>query len=107
MTFVVTENCINCKHTTCVEVCPTDAFREGENFLVIDPDACVDCDLCPAECPVDAIYSEDELPKSQIQFLELNAKLSKLWSEIDFRKDPLSDHEFWDGKPEKIDLLIL
>ena len=62
MTFVVGEDCIKCKHTDCVEVCPVDCFYEGPNFLVIHPDECIDCALCEPECPVDAIFSEDELP---------------------------------------------
>ena len=97
MTYVVTENCINCKHTTCVEVCPTDAFREGENFLVIDPKACVDCNLCPVECPVDAIYSEYDLPETMESFLELNAELAKKWPDISETVAPLDNHEKWDG----------
>jgi NAD-dependent dihydropyrimidine dehydrogenase PreA subunit len=59
MPFVVTENCIKCKHTDCVEVCPVDCFHEGPNFLVIDPDECIDCTLCEPECPVNAIFPED------------------------------------------------
>ena len=55
MPFVVTENCIKCKYTDCVDVCPVDCFREGPNFLVIDPDECIDCSLCVAECPAKAI----------------------------------------------------
>lgn len=105
MTYVVTENCINCKHTTCVEVCPTDAFREGENFLVIDPDACVDCDLCPAECPVDAIFEEDNLPEDQVHFTELNAELAQQWPTIDEAVEPMPDYEKWDGVADKFKLL--
>lgn len=105
MTYVVTENCINCKHTTCVEVCPTDAFREGPNFLVIDPEACVDCDLCPAECPVDAIFEEDEVPREYSHFIELNAELSEIWPEIAEAKDPLPEHEAWNGRSGKLALL--
>ena len=56
MTYVVTETCIKCKYTDCVDVCPVDCFREGPNFLVIDPDECIDCTLCVAECPDEAIY---------------------------------------------------
>ena len=65
MTHVVTENCINCKHTDCVEVCPVDCFHEGPNFLVIDPESCIDCTLCVAECPVGAIYPEDDVPRAR------------------------------------------
>ena len=68
MTFIVGDNCIRCKHTDCVEVCPVDCFYEGPNFLVIHPDECIDCALCEPECPVDAIYAEDELPEDQQEF---------------------------------------
>jgi len=105
MTYVVTENCINCKHTTCVEVCPTDAFREGENFLVIDPDECVDCDLCPAECPVDAIFEEEDLPENQMHFIALNAQLSQNWPVISEPVDPMPDYKEWDGVADKLKLL--
>ena len=79
MAFIVTESCIECKHTDCVEVCPVDCFYEGENFLVINPDECIDCGLCEPECPVDAIFSEDELPPDQIPFIEINERLSQEW----------------------------
>ena len=72
MTFVVTEQCIKCKYTDCVEVCPVDCFHEGPNMLVIDPDECIDCTLCEPECPVEAILSEDDLTEDQHHFLELN-----------------------------------
>ena len=68
MTYVVTETCIKCKYTDCVDVCPVDCFREGPNMLVIDPDECIDCTLCVAECPVEAIFAEDDVPDSQREF---------------------------------------
>ena len=77
MTFVVLENCIKCKYTDCVEVCPVDCFHEGPNFLVIDPDECIDCTLCEPECPVEAIVAEDDVPPGQEHFLELNAELAQ------------------------------
>jgi ferredoxin len=77
MTYVVSENCIKCKFTDCVDVCPVDCFREGPNFLVIDPDECIDCTLCVAECPAEAIFAEDDLPADQAHFTALNAELSK------------------------------
>ena len=77
MTFVVADTCIRCKHTDCVEVCPVDCFYEGPNFLVIHPDECIDCALCEPECPVAAIYAEDELPEGQQEFLQLNAELAE------------------------------
>ncbi len=82
MTYVVTEACIRCKYTDCVDICPTDAFREGPNFLVIDPDECVDCTLCVAECPVDAIFAEDDVPAEQRDFVALNAQLAARWKPI-------------------------
>lgn len=105
MTYVVTENCILCKHTTCVEVCPTDAFREGPNFLVIAPDACVDCDICRSECPIDAIYSDEDLPADQAHFLPLNAELALVWQEITEAKDPLPEYQKWEGVEDKLALL--
>lgn len=105
MTFVVTENCIKCKYTDCVEVCPVDCFHEGPNFLVIDPDECIDCTLCEPECPAEAILSEDDLAEDQHHFLELNAELAKHWPVLTEQKDPPPDAEEWDGKEGKLDLL--
>ena len=107
MAFVVTENCINCKHTTCVEVCPTDAFREGANFLVIDPDSCIDCNLCPAECPEEAIYELDAVPENQKSFIELNEALAQKWPIITATKPPLTHYTKWSNIADKIDLLQL
>lgn len=101
MTFVVTESCIKCKLTDCVEVCPVDCFYEGPNFLVIHPDECIDCALCVPECPVEAIYAEDELPEDQQEFTELNAELSEIWPNITERKDPPPDSDEWANKPNK------
>ncbi|XOZ33784.1 ferredoxin FdxA [Halomonadaceae bacterium KBTZ08] len=97
MTFVVTENCIKCKYTDCVEVCPVDCFYEGPNFLAIDPDECIDCALCEPECPAEAIYSEDELPDDQQEFIEINADLAAKWPNITEKKEPPADAEDWDG----------
>ncbi|RUQ39875.1 MAG: ferredoxin family protein [Candidatus Competibacteraceae bacterium] len=105
MTFVVTENCIKCKYTDCVEVCPVDCFHEGPNFLVIDPDECIDCTLCEPECPAQAIFAEDDLPAGQEQFLTLNAELAKQWPVITEKKDALPDAADWDGKPDKVQYL--
>ena len=106
MTHVVTENCINCKHTDCVEVCPVDCFHEGPNFLVIDPDECVDCTLCVEECPVDAIFAENDVPAEQASYLALNAELAKAWPVIVAKIPALPDAAEWDGKPGKWRLLI-
>jgi ferredoxin len=105
MTFVVTENCIKCKYMDCVEVCPVDCFHVGPNFLVIDPDECIDCTLCEPECPAEAIFSEEELPAGQEQFLALNAELAKKWPVIAERGTPPADGKDWDGKPGKLTLL--
>ena len=77
MTHVVTESCIKCKYTDCVDVCPVDCFREGPNFLSIDPDECIDCAVCIPECPVNAIYAEEDVPEDQRDFIKLNVDLSK------------------------------
>ncbi len=102
MTFVVTENCIKCKFTDCVDVCPVDCFHEGPNFLVIDPDECIDCTLCEPECPANAIFAEDELPDGQAIFISLNAEFAKQWPIITEVKTPLADADDWNGKPDKL-----
>jgi len=107
MTFVVTDNCILCKYTDCVEVCPVDCFYEGPNFLVIDPDECIDCALCEPECPAEAIFEEDDLPDGHEQFLELNAELAEKWRDnnITEQKEPLPEAKKWDGVKNKLDKL--
>ena len=105
MTYVVTENCIKCKYTDCVDVCPVDCFKEGPNFLVIDPNECIDCAVCVPECPADAIYADLDVPADQQQFVEINAELSKFWPVISRKTEPLSDADEWKGRPGKIDLL--
>lgn len=105
MTFVVTESCIKCKYTDCVEVCPVDCFREGPNMLVIDPDECIDCNLCVPECPVDAIFAEDEVPEDQRQFTELNAELAKKWPVITSKKPAPGDAEQWEKIKDKLQYL--
>lgn len=106
MAFVVTDNCIQCKYTDCVAVCPVDAFHQGPNFLVINPDSCIDCDLCPVECPVGAIYQENDVPEDQKDFIELNAELAKIWPVITEIIPAPDDAEQWDGVPNKINHLI-
>ncbi|MCY3860185.1 MAG: ferredoxin family protein [Gammaproteobacteria bacterium] len=105
MTFVIGDSCIKCKLTDCVEVCPVDCFYEGPNMLVIHPDECIDCALCEPECPVDAIFSEDELPADQEGFLELNAELAEIWPNISEKKDALPDEEEWRDVPNKLQYL--
>jgi ferredoxin len=105
MTYVVTDNCIRCKYTDCVDVCPVDCFHEGPNFLVIDPEECIDCTLCEPECPAEAIFAEDDVPKEQEQFIELNAELAKKWPIIYEKKDAPDDADEWNGKPDKLKYL--
>jgi ferredoxin len=105
MAYVVAENCIRCKYTDCVEVCPVDCFREGENFLVIDPDECIDCSLCVAECPANAIYAADDVPPDQMQFIALNAELARVWKPIVEKKDAPADADDWLKVKEKLHLL--
>jgi ferredoxin len=105
MTYVVTENCIKCKYTDCVEVCPVDCFHEGPNFLVIDPEECIDCNLCVSECPAEAIFPEDDVPDAQRAFIALNAELAKLWPAITEKKPAPEDADQWNGKSGKLALL--
>ena len=102
MTHVVTESCIRCKYTDCVDVCPVDCFREGPNFLVIDPDECIDCAVCIPECPVDAIRTDAELPEAMRPFLALNERLAKQWPVLTKRKQPMPDAERWKDKTDKL-----
>ena len=102
MTHVVTESCIKCKYTDCVDVCPVDCFREGPNMLVIDPDECIDCAVCIPECPVNAIYAEEDVPDGQKNFVDLNAELAKGWASITKTKGALPDAEEWKDKQDKL-----
>lgn len=105
MTYLVTENCIKCKHTDCVEVCPVDCFYEGPNFLAINPDECIDCGVCVPECPVDAIIEDNSLDHDIPFWVDLNKRLSAKWPNISKKKPALPDAEEWNGKPNKLDLL--
>ncbi|WBF65303.1 MAG: ferredoxin family protein [Candidatus Kinetoplastibacterium crithidii] len=105
MTHVVTENCINCKYTNCVDVCPVDCFKEGENFLVIDPDECIDCAVCVPECPANAIFSDEDLPEDQKIFLSINQELSKTFKNITRSKQALKDADEWKDIKGKIKYL--
>ncbi len=105
MAYVVTESCIKCKYTDCVDVCPVDCFREGPNFLVIDPGECIDCTLCVPECPAEAIYAEDDVPADQRQFIALNAELAKQWKIIVEKKAAPTDADAWRDVKDKLHLL--
>lgn len=106
MSFVVTEACIRCKYTDCVSVCPVDCFHEGPNFLVIDPEVCIDCAVCVPECPADAIVAEADLTPEQAPFLEINARLAARWPVITHGGAPLPDAEQWAGVPHKREHLV-
>ena len=93
MAFIVAEPCIKCKYTDCVAVCPVACFREGMNMVVIDPDECIDCGVCVDECPVQAIFPEEELPDKWHDFIEINAKFSKEWPVIEESKGGLESAE--------------
>ncbi len=107
MTYVVTQACIQCKYTDCVTVCPMDCFFEGPNFLVIHPDECIDCSICVAECPVEAIVSDQDVTPEQQVYVELNRSLSAhpAWKRITEQKAPLPDQEYWASQPDKLALL--
>jgi ferredoxin len=89
----------------CVEVCPVDCFHEGPNFLVIDPDECIDCTLCEPECPANAIFPEDTVPAGQEHFTQLNAELAKDWPVITEMKEVPADAKEWDGVKDKLQYL--
>ena len=105
MTWLVGEQCINCKLGDCVEVCPVDCFHEGPNMLVIDPDECIDCALCEPECPIDAIFADDEIPEGQEKFLGLNKELSQIWPVIYKNPIPPDDADDWRGVEDKLKYL--
>ena len=89
MAYVVTAYCDKCKHTQCVDVCPAEAFREGETMLYIDPETCIECELCAAECPVEAIYPDSEVPKKWRVYIDLNKEMAADLPLILARKEPL------------------
>jgi ferredoxin len=105
MTHVVTEACIRCKYTDCVAVCPVECFHEGPNFLVIDPDVCIDCGVCIPECPVEAIVEEKDLPAGQLEYLALNIELAAKWPLITQSREPLPDADDWASRQDKRALL--
>jgi len=99
MTYIVTEDCIKCKHMDCVEVCPVDCFYEGNNMLVIHPDECIDCGVCEPECPPKAILADSD-PKAE-KWLKLNADFAVKWPNITRKGTPPPDADAWKGVPDK------
>ena len=89
MAYVVTAPCFGCKYTDCVVVCPMDCFHEGDQMLYIDPIPCIDCDACRAECPVEAIFADDDVPPEWTDFVQLNAEMAPKTPSITERKSPL------------------
>ncbi|WP_406820440.1 ferredoxin FdxA [Pseudomonas sp. KnCO4] len=106
MTYVVTDNCIQCRHTNCVDICPADAFHLGPNFIVINPEACVDCGLCLPECPEEAILPENRLDDGNRHFLALNAELAQHWPVLLQSIPPLGDYQKWSHQPNKLAHLV-
>ncbi|QDF99016.1 ferredoxin [Azoarcus sp. DD4] len=105
MTYVVTEACVRCKYTDCVAVCPVECFHEGPNFLVIDPEACIDCGVCVPECPIGAIYAEGDLPPDQHDFIALNARFAAEWPVIEAAREPLPEAGQWAEVKDKRQLI--
>jgi ferredoxin len=105
MTHVVAEPCIKCKFTDCVAVCPVDCFHEGANMLAIDPDECIDCGACIDECPVNAIFPEEDLPEKWQEFLELNAQHAAIWPVINQTQEPMPTSEEFKEVEEKREFL--
>ena len=105
MAYVVTESCVNCRYTDCVDVCPVDCFKMGPNFLVIDPDECIDCAVCVPECPVNAIYAEEDVPEDQRQYIEINRELAQTWPVITKSIAALPDADAWAEKLPKTQYL--
>ena len=101
MTYIVKDECIKCKLTDCVEVCPVDCFYEGENMLVIHPDECIDCGVCEPECPVDAIHSDNE--DGMEKWAEINRKYAEIWPVITEMKEPPSDAKDWENVDNKFE----
>ena len=105
MPYIVKDACVKCKYMDCVEVCPVDCFYEGENFLVIHPDECIDCGVCEPECPADAIVPDTDMNDELQYWLDFNTKYSQEWPNITEKIDPLPDADDWNGKDGKKDLV--
>lgn len=108
MAFIVTEACVQCKYTDCVNVCPVDCFYEGPNFLAINPDECIDCAVCVPECPVEAIVADSDATTRDLEFwADVNNRMSRTWPNISKQKSPLPDADTWKNVLDKKQLLNL
>jgi ferredoxin len=105
MAYVVGENCIRCRYTDCVSVCPVDCFKAGPNFLVIDPVECIDCAVCVPECPAGAIYDEKDVPAEQHRFIALNKELAAIWPVITQAEPAMDDADYWSTIIDKFQYL--
>ncbi len=103
MPFIVTEKCIKCRYTDCVEVCPVDCFYEGENMVVINPDECIDCGVCEPECPIEAIKSDEELDPGEEKWVNINSHYASIWPNITKNKGPLPNADKYADMPDKED----
>jgi len=101
MPYVVTESCIRCKYTDCVEVCPVDCFYEGANMLVIHPDECIDCGVCEPECPAEAILPDTDANAEK--WLEMNREYATVWPNITRKKDSFPDADSYKGVDDKFE----
>ena len=99
MTYIVKDECIKCKLTDCVEVCPVDCFYEGENMLVIHPDECIDCGVCEPECPIEAIHSDTE--PGMEKWVQINRDYAESWPVITEKKEPPADSKDWENIKDK------
>jgi ferredoxin len=107
MAFVVTEPCIKCTYKHCIDPCPVDCFREGPDFLVINPDECIDCNVCATECPVKAIYQDKEVPAGQMEFIEINKRLAPIYQPATNDKGAGEEKDEWAKVQAKRHLLQL
>lgn len=101
MTYVVTESCVNCRYTTCVEVCPVDCFHLGHNMVVIDPERCIDCGVCEPECPVEAIKSDTA--EGMEKWVEINQQYAHRWPQVSRQQDSAENADNWRDVPNKFE----
>lgn len=103
MTHVVTDNCIKCKYTDCVEVCPVDCFFEHDSMLAINPQECIDCGVCIPECPAEAIKADtDNTLLAATKWVKINSIISEQGHRITRKKSPLPDADEYNGLPDKL-----